>query len=100
MCPQRPSADRANLCEETKMKSILHAALIVAVSGTAAMTAAPPAFAQASFRAGDVAIAYRDGYWDNHHVWHAWAREGDWKAFQNTYPEHYRDYNHDQDDHH
>jgi hypothetical protein len=83
------------------MKSILHAALILAVSGTAAMTAALPASAQVgvSFRIGDVAIAYHDGYWDNHHVWHAWQRDSDWKSFRDTHPEHYRDYNHDRDDH-
>jgi hypothetical protein len=83
------------------MKSMFHAALILAVSGTAAMTAAPPASAQVvSFHVGDVAIAYQDGYWDNHHVWHAWQRDSDLKTFRNQHPEHYRDYNHDRDDHH
>ena len=82
------------------MKTMLYAALILAISGTAAMTAAP-ASAQVgvAFRVGDVAMAYQDGYWDNHHVWHAWARELDRKSFQTIHPEHYHDYNHDRDDH-
>ncbi|HTW36553.1 MAG TPA: hypothetical protein VMD53_18185 [Rhizomicrobium sp.] len=83
------------------MKSTLHAALILAVSGTAAMTVAAPASAQVgvSFHVGDVAMAYRDGYWDNHHVWHAWQRDFDWKNFRDAHPERYHDYNHDRDDH-
>jgi hypothetical protein len=83
------------------MKSMLHAALILSVSGTAALTVAQPASAQVgvSFHVGDVALAYQDGYWDNHHVWHAWQRDSDLKVFRDQHPEHYRDYNHDRDDH-
>jgi hypothetical protein len=52
------------------------------ILGTVCIGAAP-AIAQPagfSFRIGDVAFAYSDGYYDHGRRWHAWrgARERDW----------------------
>ncbi len=81
------------------MKTMIRAVLISAALGIAV-----PAVAQVgiSLNFGDVAIGYRDGYWDSHHRWHRWAHADDWRQYQRAHPEHYHDYthDHDHDDHH
>jgi hypothetical protein len=84
------------------MKSIIKAAAICGALAMTAVTLVPAAFAEEgiSFRIGDVSLAYRDGYWDTHHQWHAWRNDGDWRGFRAAHPEHYRDYAHDRGEHH
>ena len=71
------------------MKHSLKILLAAGVLGSASLFAAAPASAQPfgfSFRVGDVALGYSDGYYDRSHRWHAWrdARERAW------YRSHYR----------
>jgi hypothetical protein len=84
------------------MKSIVTAAAICGALVVTTPMLAPAALAEVgiSFNIGDVSLAYRDGYWDSHHQWHAWRNDNDWKAFRNAHPDHYRDYAHDRDEHH
>jgi hypothetical protein len=64
---------------KTSLKILLAAgALLTAgMAGTVPASAQPNSF---SFRAGDVAIGYNDGYYDRSHRWHQWrnAREHRW----------------------
>ena len=46
---------------------------------------------------GDVAFAYRDGYWDRDHRWHAWRDRDDWHRFHDAHPDQFHDWNHDRD---
>jgi hypothetical protein len=49
-----------------------------------------------SFRVGDVAFGYSDGYYDHGRRWHTWgARERDW--YRNNYRNNYRSMRHDRD---
>ena len=65
------------------MKKSLKMTLIASAICAAGMATAVPASAQPtgfSFRVGDVAIAYSDGYYDHRNRWHHWrdAREHNW----------------------
>ena len=64
---------------KTSLKILLAAgALFTAgIAGTVPAAAQPSSF---SFRVGDVAIGYSDGYYDRSHRWHQWrnAREHRW----------------------
>lgn len=65
------------------MKKSLKMTLIASAICAAGMATTVPASAQPtgfSFRVGDVAIAYQDGYYDHRNRWHSWrgAREHDW----------------------
>ena len=64
------------------------------LAGTVPATAQPVGF---SFRVGDIAMAYDDGYYDRGHRWHAWrhARERDW--YRVNYRNGYRGMRHDRD---
>ncbi len=81
---------------KTSIKTLLAASLLCG----AGMIAAVPASAQPtsfSFRLGDVAIGYSDGYYDRSHRWHSWrnAREHQWyRVNQRNY---YRGMRHDRD---
>jgi hypothetical protein len=88
--------------EEANMKSLIGALLISAVSGVAAIAVAPPALAQVgiSVNFGDVAIGYRDGYYDSHHHWHHWKHNDDYKSYMKAHPENYHDYGHNDRDRH
>lgn len=82
------------------MKTSLKILLAAGVLCGAGLAATAPAAAQPSgfsFRIGDVALAYHDGYYDRGHRWHAWrhARERDWYAV--NYRHAYRGYRHDRD---
>jgi len=48
-----------------------------------------------SFDTGDVAYAYRDGYWDHHHNWHRWHSEREAREFRTRYEDRYDDRQHD-----
>jgi hypothetical protein len=83
------------------MKSIVHAALITALLGGSAIATAPPAFAGigVSLDFGDVAIGYRDGYWDSHHHWHHWRHSDDYRAYGRAHPDSYHDWGHNDHGH-
>ena len=70
------------------LKIIVAAGLLGGVSllGVSAASAQPSSF---SFRIGNVALGYSDGYYDRSHRWHSWrnARERAW------YQSNYRRYN-------
>ena len=81
---------------KTSLKILLAAGALSAASLTATVPAAaqPTAF---SFRVGDVAIGYNDGYYDRGHRWHSWrnAREHNW--YRANYARNYRGMRHDSD---
>jgi hypothetical protein len=65
------------------MKKFAIAALAVTLSLGTMTAISAPAAAQSfgfSFNTGDVAFAYRDGYYDRYRNWHAWRspREAYW----------------------
>ena len=65
------------------MRSALKMLVAASVLGGAGLFAAAPASAQGfnfSFRVGDVAMGYNDGYYDRNRHWHAWrnTRERNW----------------------
>jgi hypothetical protein len=48
-----------------------------------------------SIQFGNVAIAYRDGYWDNDHRWHRWNRDRDYRDYRDQGGSNYHDWDHD-----
>jgi hypothetical protein len=79
------------------MKTSWKILLAAAALSTASLAATAPASAQPtsfSFRVGDVAFGYSDGYYDRYHNWHAWrnAREHNW--YRANYGHSYRGYHH------
>jgi hypothetical protein len=81
------------------MKTSLKILLAAGALCTAGLTGTVPASAQTgfSFRVGDVALGYNDGYYDRGHRWHGWrnARERNW--YRVNYSHQYRGYRHDRD---
>jgi len=82
------------------MKNALKILLAASAICTAGMVGTVPASAQPShfsFRVGDVAFGYRDGYYDRRREWHSWrdARERNW--YRVRYAHQYRGMRHDQD---
>ena len=80
---------------KTSMKLLLAASLLCGAS----LTATAPAVARSgfSFRIGDVAMAYNDGYYDRSHRWHAWRHARERDLFRVKYREQYRAMRHDRD---
>ena len=80
----------------TSIKMLLAAGLLCGAGAAATLPAAaqPSGF---SFRIGDVAVAYNDGYYDHGHHWHAWrhAREREW--YRVNYRHGYHGWRHDRD---
>jgi hypothetical protein len=85
--------------ERIVMKTSLKILLAAGALCTAGLTATVPASAQTgfSFRVGDVALGYDDGYYDRGHRWHSWrdARERNW--YRANYRHRYYGYRHDRD---
>ncbi len=81
---------------KTSLKTMLAATILCGAGVASIMPAAaqPRGF---SFRIGDVAMAYNDGYYDQNHGWHAWrhARERNW--YQAHYRTQFRAMRHDRD---
>lgn len=81
---------------KTSITTLLAAGTILGAVciGAAPAIAQPAGF---SFRFGDVAFAYSDGYYDHSRRWHAWrgARERDW--YRTHYARNYRGMRHDRD---
>ncbi len=40
---------------------------------------------------GDIAVGYRDGYWDNDHNWHRWRHHRDYRTYRDTDGSHFHD---------
>lgn len=78
------------------MKSLIQAAVLAAATSVCALAAVPPAQAGVGVTLdfGDVAIGYRDGYYDSHHHWHHWRHDNDWQAYRDAHPDHYHDWGH------
>jgi len=76
----------------TSLKILLAAGVLSAASlATVPASAQPTSF---SFRVGDVAMGFNDGYYDRYHRWHHWrsAREHNW--YRSHYVNDYRGYRH------
>ena len=80
---------------------ILAAGISVAASVASFTVAVPPALAGVgiSLDFGDVAIGYRDGYYDSGHHWHHWRHNDDWRNYSRAHPEHYHDWGHSEHHH-
>ncbi len=46
---------------------------------------------------GNIALGYRDGYWDGGHHWHHWRNNRDYRSYRYGHDSNYRNYNHDRD---
>lgn len=81
------------------MKNAFKMLLAASAICTAGLVGTVPASAQSgfSFRAGDIAFAFQDGYYDRRNQWRAWrnAKERDW--YRANYRNTYRAYRRDQD---
>ena len=82
------------------MKHAIKMLLAASVLGGAGLISAAPASAAPvtlSFRVGDVALGYSDGYYDRSRHWHAWrgAREREW--YRANYSRSFRNMRHDSD---
>jgi len=79
---------------KTSLKILLAAGALCASGLTSTLPAAAAGF---SFQVGDVAMGYRDGYYDRSHSWHSWrnAREHNW--YRAHYARSYRGIRHDRD---
>jgi hypothetical protein len=53
--------------------------------------------ATVSFGADDIAFGYRDGYWDNGHIWHYWHDRRAYLDYRFDHPDAYSDRNHNRD---
>ena len=84
------------------MNGVLKAALIAATLGTATFLAAAPANAHDYRRSsvsvyidtGNIAIGYRNGYFDHQRRWHSWRSRAHWRAYCDRGGR-YHDYNYD-----
>ena len=85
------------------MKLVLKATLFASALALLPVAAAAPASARAvvSFDFGNVAIGYRDGYWDNGHRWHRWSERPDFAMLTiiARYHDGYHDMNHNRAPH-
>src|SRR5690348_284622 len=82
---------------ETCMSNRLRTLVVAAVIGATSLAAAAPAMADwgFSFDAGNVAFAYRDGYWDRYHRWHRWDNPDQYRWYRAHYANNYYDWDHD-----
>lgn len=80
---------------KNSMKMLLAAGAICA----AGLVGTVPAAAQSgfSFRVGDVAIGYSDGYYDHRHRWHSWRNAREHRWYRTNYRSAYRSMRRDQD---
>ncbi|HWU54657.1 MAG TPA: hypothetical protein VN175_04085 [Rhizomicrobium sp.] len=79
------------------MRTSFKILLAVAALSTAPLAAAAPAAAQPShfsFRVGDVAFGYSDGYYDHDRRWHSWRNQRERNWYRVNYGNSYRGYHH------
>lgn len=50
-----------------------------------------------SINLGNVAFAYRDGYWDQDRHWHPWRNKHEARDYRARQHNEYHDWNHDRD---
>jgi hypothetical protein len=70
---------------------------VASVLSAALATAASGAGVSVFIDAGNVAFAYRDGWWDNGHHWHAWRDRDESRWYSLHYAQNYYDWDHDRD---
>ena len=81
------------------MKKIVKALVVAGVLGASTMTMAPSADAYPRsgvslyFNTGNVAVGYRDGYYDRYHHWRHWRRASDRDYYWRHYRHRYYDWN-------
>ena len=82
---------------ETRMSNLRKVLLASVLGASCAVIAAPAVAADFgfSFNTGDVAFAYRDGYWDRYHRWHYWHDRDQWRWYRAHYGNSYYDWDHD-----
>jgi hypothetical protein len=78
---------------KTLLKSALVASLLI---GTVSIGNA----AGIGFNIGNVSLGFSDGYYDNGHHFHRWARHDDMVAWQHAHGDHYNGWRHDDKHHH
>ncbi len=78
------------------VKTLLAASLLCGAGliGSVPATAQPAGF---SFRIGNVAMAYDDGYYDRGHRWHRWHHQREREWYRVNYRNNYRGMRHDRD---
>lgn len=81
------------------MKTVLAAAIFAATIGATALGTTPASADRLylSFSSGDVAFAYRDGWWDRDHRWHHWRDRDEWREYRVRHYPYYSDWDHDRD---
>jgi hypothetical protein len=81
---------------KTPLKILLAAGLLCGAgfAATAPAAAQPTSF---SFRVGDIAFAYDDGYYDRGHRWHSWRHARERDSYRAHYRPRYHAYRHDRD---
>ena len=79
----------------TFIKTALVAGLLM---GTVDMTA--NAAVGIGFNIGDVSVGFSDGYYDNGHRFHRWARHDDMVAWQHAHADGYHEWRHNDKHHH
>ena len=40
---------------------------------------------------GDIAVGYRDGFWDSRHNWHRWRHTNDYRTYRDANGSHFHD---------
>lgn len=87
------------------MKRTLKAMLIASALAAGSLVVASPASAHDYRRSGvsvyldtgNVAIGYRNGYYDNHRRWHNWRHRDEWRHYRRHHRARYHDYYYRQD---
>ncbi len=76
------------------MKKSMKILLAATAITSAGLFATAPASAQAgfAFRAGDVSIAFSDGYYDHRNRWHAWRDQRQHAWYRANYRNNYRNW--------
>jgi hypothetical protein len=83
------------------MRSLIKAVLIAGAFAGASLAIPSSASARDSFsvyvHSGDVAFAYRDGWWDSRHNFHRWRDRDEMRWYRRHHRHDYRDWDHDRD---
>ncbi len=81
------------------MKNSIKMMLVAAAIGTAGIVGTLPVVAQSgfTFRAGDVAFGFQDGYYDRKNQWRSWRNARERDLYRAKYRDTYRGYRRDQD---
>ena len=83
-------------------KIIIAIALLGSMTSLSMVASTAPAVADGfnfSFNTGDVALAYSDGYYDNHREFHKWRNAREHREYRSRNREHYNARRHRDSDH-